>query len=231
MRQVTIGVWTDAPVSGFAEPPPWLFLNEGVRRRISRLRNPKDRRAAIQARALTVLAAAQALDVPPRDVHLRQECHHCHREDHGRPSLRGLDLHVSWAHTRTHVVAAVSPLAVAVDTEERVEATESLTERALTRDEREWLDQAHDLDGFTRLWCRKECAVKLGWIDLDRLSDVSFCAGGVLLRRLRGASVAERSIDGRTVVAITETDLRWIPSESLMRSGSVLPQPSEAWLR
>jgi 4'-phosphopantetheinyl transferase len=223
-----VGVWSDVPTSEFAEVPPWLVLDDGVLRRISRLHSPHDRRSAIAARALTALAAAEVLAVPPDEVRLGQECPQCRRDDHGPPSVHGLaDLHVSWAHTRWRVAAAASPLPVAVDTEQRVEADFSLRHRTLTTEEHTWLDRECDPNAFTRLWCRKECAVKLGWIDLDRLSDISFCSEGLLLDRLRGAHVVERPVDGCAVVAITRAELRWVPVEQMRtRVGTASRSPS-----
>jgi phosphopantetheinyl transferase len=224
-----VGVWSDAPASEFPEVPPWLVLDGGVRRRISRLHSPHDRRSAITARALTVLAVAEVLDVLPDEVRLRQECPQCRRDDHGLPSVQGLaDIHVSWAHTRWRVAAAASPLPVAVDTEERIKKAESLTHLTLTAEEQAWLDPEHDPDAFTRLWCRKECAVKMGWIDLDRLTEISFCAEGSLLDRLRGGHVVDRSVRGRAVVAITLAELRWAPVERLRTTVATASRSSSA---
>lgn len=216
VQKSPLGVWTDAPASMFAEVPPWLVLDEQIHRRISKFHNPQDRRSAITARALTVLATAEMLDVLPNEVILRQKCPQCHGDDHGPPSLHGLaEFHISWAHTRERVVVAASPLPVAVDTEQRVETASILTKRTLATEEQAWFDREHDPDAFTRIWCRKECAVKMGWIDLDRLTEISFCAEGSLLDSVGGAHVVERSVEGSAVVALTSAKLRWVSAERL----------------
>lgn len=211
-----IGAWSEASTSKFEAVPPWLVLDIEVRNRISRMRNLEDRQSAVMARAVTVLLAAKVLSLPPNEVRIRQKCPQCSGYDHGPPFLDGhRDFHISWSHTRRRVVAAASHRAVAIDTEESFEASSSLLRLTLTSEERHWLNWQFDHRAFSRLWSRKECAVKMGWIDLDRLLEVSFCSKGTLNECVRGMRVDERIVDGGAIVALTCAELLWVPAASL----------------
>ncbi|WP_136517721.1 4'-phosphopantetheinyl transferase family protein [Cellulomonas telluris] len=212
----SVGVWTDAPVEALPAAPPWLAITDPVAARLARLRDPRDRRAAVSARALAVLVVADLLGVRPGDVRLAQRCPGCGGDDHGAPFVEGYpDVHVSWSHTRAHVAAAAAPTPVAVDVEEAVADVDTLASHVATATERAWLAQ-HDAPlAFARLWSRKECAVKLGRIDLGGMTAIAFSDGRELLTRVDGASVLDRSTTERALVAMTAGELRWTPAHRL----------------
>ena len=136
-------------------------LTAQERRRRDRLARPQDRAAYTAAHLLVRVCAGELLDVDPATLRLQQHCPTCGSDDHGRPTLAGHgEVYVSLSHTTGHVAAMAATTPCGIDVQ--VTAAE-LVARALTARETKWLSgQSAPLDGFTRLWARKEALIKLG---------------------------------------------------------------------
>ena len=145
-----------------------IALDNAERARLAQLREHV-RRDWLAAHALARVVVGRLAQVPPAAVRLEQRCDRC-AGDHGRPHvLWPAGMSVSWSHTQGYVAAAASWGPVAVDVESTVaeEVCRTLSPRVLAREE-----ATDDPTTFTGLWVRKECLVKLGVVDLDRLSSV-----------------------------------------------------------
>lgn len=195
-------VWSDCKTDSLLTTRSRPVLDDAVLHRISRLRDPADVRDHRGARILAAHCVASLAGVPVHAVHLRQRCSSCGGDGHGRPVVVGLpQVSVSWSHSRGHVAATASSGAVAVDVERRRDV---VLWQALSPDERDWVDGQHDRPrAFARLWCRKECVVKLGHASLDHLSDVGFVTDGRLTPHADGWVVTERSARDSTVVVLS----------------------------
>lgn len=189
---------TDALLTGTQTP----ILDGSVIQRISKLKDPVDAQDSLGARALTAQCVASVAGVPAHSVHLRQLCASCGSDDHGPPKVVGIpSVTVSWSHSRGHVAAAASSGAVAIDVER---SRDVVLRQVLTNDEWDWVSGHRDqARAFARLWCRKECMVKLGHTSLDRLTDVSFVTCGILSPHASGWIVTERSMCDAVVVLLS----------------------------
>ncbi|MGW3647244.1 4'-phosphopantetheinyl transferase family protein [Streptomyces sp. NPDC000878] len=120
----------------------------------------------VTSRAAQRLIACQYTGRPARRVRVERTCDRC-GADHGRPRIVGAGYDYSVAHTRRRVligVVARGLVGVDLDTVPEPGVPERLVARTATPDERTALSQLppHELpEAFTRLWSRKEAAVKL----------------------------------------------------------------------
>lgn len=144
--------------------------------RHDRLRFAIDRDAYRAAHLLVRECAGELLGLAPRLVQVEQNCPHCGRLGHGRPSIIGEPgVLVSLSHTRGFVaaVAATAPCGIDVQT-----VATSVPHTAVTVPERAWLEAQPDpLPAFTRLWVRKESLVKAGAADDPASIDVLDASG------------------------------------------------------
>jgi 4'-phosphopantetheinyl transferase len=136
----------------------WLTVEETVR--WQRFARPADRDAYLAAHILVRLVAAELAGADPAELTLSHECPDCGPGDHGRPTLTGLDLHVSLSHTRGWVAAIAADARCGID----VEPVGTVPDRALTEGERDWAGS--DAVRRTRLWSRKEALAKAGLADV-----------------------------------------------------------------
>lgn len=146
------------------------LLDAAERQRSAFLRDPADRAAYVAAHLLVRRCAAALSGRPVADLVVQQWCADCGTAGHGRPSIAGSpELHISWAHTRSAVVAAASWHPVGVDVE-TLPPNGSGTGRfpGLAPAERWQLRSAADPSLLAlRHWVRKECLVKAGVVSLD----------------------------------------------------------------
>ncbi|MFT3971410.1 MAG: 4'-phosphopantetheinyl transferase superfamily protein [Micropruina sp.] len=156
-------------------------LNGVENARWQRLRFEVDRDAHRAAHLLVRACAGELLDLAPERLRLQQHCPRCGSTDHGRPSIAGEpEVRVSLSHTRGFVAAVAATAACGIDVEH---VAGSIPRTAVTPGERAWLDTTADpLQGFTRLWVRKEALVKAGVADEPGALDVLGPAAGAVTR-------------------------------------------------
>lgn len=129
--------------------------NEELERAAS-MRWPADRDLRVAAAALLRRAVARETGHDPRSLDVDRSCPRC-GEQHWRPRLRGLDIHVSVTHGGTVAgVALTRAGAVGLDVE-AVAARDILSIRQHVLAEGECATTAADL---YRYWTRKEAVVK-----------------------------------------------------------------------
>ncbi|PJJ58332.1 4'-phosphopantetheinyl transferase [Mumia flava] len=184
------------------DAPDWLTPLE--RDRWSALRRADDRDAFAAAHVLVRQVAGEALGRDPRRLVVIQCCATC-GGPHGRPRIDGESrLHVSLAHTRTHVAALAADEACGIDVEDlgRLRGR-ALPARALTAQERAWVSGADDpARRFGMIWVRKEALVKAGAMTIDELGEVTVVGGdGQWARCVRDTSVESLDAVGALVAA------------------------------
>lgn len=87
LRTERMGVWSAAPVEALPSAQPWLVTTDPVVARLARLRDPRDRSAAVSAQALAAMVVGRLLGVRPAEVRLTQRCPGCG----GATCCRGAD--------------------------------------------------------------------------------------------------------------------------------------------
>jgi 4'-phosphopantetheinyl transferase len=158
------------------------LLGSAERARSAALRDPADRAAYLAAHLLARRCAAALTGHPVAGLALHQWCADCRTAGHGRPSLVGLpEVHVSWAHSRSVVVATAAWRPVGVDVETLPpDAEASDWFPGLAPAEQGQVRSAADPSLLAlRHWVRKECLVKVGMttlaemhrIDLSRVAE------------------------------------------------------------
>lgn len=140
-------------------------LSDRELERAARFRRDADRRRFLTGSWLLRTTCAAQLGIRPEDVVVDRACPDCDRY-HGKPQIRAeLPLHCSVSHSGERVVVALTtegPVGVDV---EAVPATpvEELARGALTPRERAALEAfppAGRYEAFTKVWVRKEAALK-----------------------------------------------------------------------
>lgn len=138
-----------------------------------------DRDDYIAAHWLVREVASHVVGSVPERLMIGQVCSDC-GGNHGKPFLRGHPhIHLSLSHTIGVVAAAVGEVAIAIDVESNVaeRLDDSVLETVMTSSELSILRQV-DIDptsdalkegGARRLWCAKECLIKLGLLTLDTM--------------------------------------------------------------
>lgn len=136
-------------------------LTDAERARHDRFRFAADRDAYRAAHLLVRACAGELLGIAAGQVRLEQQCPHCGRAGHGRPSVAGEPAaRVSLSHTRGFVAAVAATVTCGIDVET---IAGSIPRTAVTARERAWLDRAADPSvAFSQLWVRKEALVKAG---------------------------------------------------------------------
>ncbi|MFF7850229.1 4'-phosphopantetheinyl transferase family protein [Streptomyces sp. NPDC007910] len=147
-------------------------LDDDERARAARFLFPVDADRQRVAHVLLRLVLGRHVGEPPeRLVFLRQPCAGC-GGPHGKPYLRGHDVHFSLSHSGDRVLVAVAPVPVGVD-------VETVPEDSLVRDMTGALHprERAELDAlpasvrpaaFARCWSRKEAALKVSGVGLAR---------------------------------------------------------------
>lgn len=103
---------------GQIEPSALGLLNDHERGRYARLVRASDRQRYLAAHVLARAVLAERLGCPPQHVPLRQSCHVCGKDGHGKPDVVGA-AQLSLAHAGDRVVVAVSTYGpVGVDVED-----------------------------------------------------------------------------------------------------------------
>ncbi len=147
-------VWTT--VLDVLGPAHEALLDPAERVRAGTYARPGDRSRFVLGAALLKLALAADTGLAPGDVAVDRECDQCGQQ-HGRPRVPGLDVHVSVAHSGSVVAVALTRLGpVGIDVEERAGAPDpALVRRVLAPSE-----SINAGAGFLTYWCRKESVVK-----------------------------------------------------------------------
>lgn len=173
-------------LSHYGHLVPTLTAEE--RQRATQFRRVTDRDDFLAAHVLVRVAAARFAGGTPQAFIVRQRCLQCGGA-HGRPTLEGWpDLHVSLSHTRGSVAVACAAHRVGVDIEHWDQPIPDLQAGDFfTRHEcAALLALAADAPAVTneapapspralslyRLWTRKECLVKMGAAEFDRLGTI-----------------------------------------------------------
>lgn len=173
-RRLAVALWgTTAEV--LADPAVSVHrLTSAEQRRGERLVRADDR-DSFRAAHLLARACAVRIGLVYEDIELRQWCPTC-GGDHGVPWFPAApDVHVSIAHTRGAVIAAVSSTAIGVDIEAVRALRLSDLDPVLSVDETAWL-RSHPDDAI-RIWCRKEAAVKASGVGVRGMRDVDAVRG------------------------------------------------------
>lgn len=204
------GAWAIASVDDVPADSVGPAVSAPVAARIAGLRREADRRAHLAARALAIACVSRVTGIAAHELRLQQHCEGCGASDHGRPSVVGHpEVSVTWSHTDSTVAAAADLFAVAVDVEDRAHVARDLAPDILSAAELAWYRQQHDeAEAFLRLWCRKECAVKLGLANLDTLPLVDFASDGRLAERWAGHHIDEVSSPRAVAVALSVRPLQ-----------------------
>ncbi|HEX4817136.1 MAG TPA: 4'-phosphopantetheinyl transferase superfamily protein [Nonomuraea sp.] len=156
----------------WAVPQEWTVdslastLSERELERAARFRREPDLRRFLTGSWLLRTVAAAQLGISPGEVEVDRSCPDCTRY-HGKPHIvaAGPPLHVSVSHSGDRVVVALTgegPLGVDVEAVPS-EPVDDLARCALTRDERlalEALPREERYEAFTKVWVRKEAALK-----------------------------------------------------------------------
>lgn len=129
------------------------------------------RQAFVAARALIRVVLADLQNEPPHSFAIVNQCRVCGSDQHGQPTLPGLDLFVSISHSGGQVGVALAPIAIGIDIEAITpqvhRETRRLVEYALTPAERRtWAALPPDRQAAAALawWTRKESVLKgVGW--------------------------------------------------------------------
>ncbi|MFF4169612.1 4'-phosphopantetheinyl transferase family protein [Streptomyces sp. NPDC001744] len=139
-------------------------LDDDERDRTARFRSPVDADRHRVAHVLLRLALGRHVGEPPeRLVFLRRACAGC-GGPHGKPYLRGHDVHFSLSHSGDRALVAVAPVPVGVDVE-AVPADAAVRDVASVlhpreRAELDALPAAARPAALARCWSRKEAALK-----------------------------------------------------------------------
>jgi 4'-phosphopantetheinyl transferase len=181
------GPWPGVPSLEESDVHVWLVdlagagtgsttLSDGERDRAASIRDPESRRRFSATRSAVRRILGGYLDVPPRDVPLRQRCPEC-AGPHGRPWLEdaGWSLTLSITHSGALAALAVARSGdVGVDVERggaHVRAAR-IAERRFTREEAAYVqsasDEAESTLRFLRIWTRKEAYLKATGAGLAR---------------------------------------------------------------
>lgn len=183
-------VVTGARVAAVRGREEWSTPAERHRRRL--LRRPDDRAAHLAARTLVREAVADLTGAVAGDVAIANLCPGCGSTDHGRPHVVGDPrVHVSLAHSRSHVAAVAAWHPCGIDVED-VDAR-AVPERAFTDAERSWLAAPTNAAGQVRrdlvLWTRKEALVKAGAGSMGDLAGLECAAAAGLLATVHGLTL------------------------------------------
>jgi len=145
--------WVDTRT---VRPQDGALLSSAERARVANLRQAVDRYRYVAATALLRRLVAAETGSDPSAVVVDRRCGRCGRQ-HGRPTLPGLDIHVSITHSGAFAgVALCRAGAVGLDIE-KVTGQSVLGLRTLVLGAEE---RADDPIAFYRYWTRKEAVVK-----------------------------------------------------------------------
>lgn len=149
------------------------WLTETETRRSDRLLSASDRHDYVTAHLLIRVVAGLFTGLEPHDVRVRQHCHLCGGDGHGRPTVEEVPgVCVSLSHTPGYVAAVAGPCDVAVDVQAVSELDiGDLGNVVLTSAEQDVIREAPDpIGALGRVWTRKEALIKLGVVSLDSLT-------------------------------------------------------------
>ncbi|HSV66742.1 MAG TPA: 4'-phosphopantetheinyl transferase superfamily protein [Mycobacteriales bacterium] len=160
-------------------------LTDGERDRADAFHFATDRTDFVAAHLLVRYGVGRHTGLPATEVMIQQRCDECGETTHGRPTVPGVPVRLSWAHGRGYVAAAAAavPIGVDVERQDRPDGAADLAglyASALAPREVDLVRAAPDPGAaFRRFWVRKEAAVKLGLATLDTLCDLDLSALGL----------------------------------------------------